>query len=176
MKDNLDELLPLVDEEGTVIGFATRGECHNGMKPLHPVVHLYVFSFLGELYLQKRPLWKEIQPGKWDMSVGGHVEYGETPENALRREMYEELGMIDIKTRFVGKHIYESQRERELVYVYVTLYQESVCPSKDELDDGRFWTMREIYEAMGKEVLTPNLEEEIEWLAKLQDIVKFTQF
>ena len=55
MKDNENEMLPLVDEEGNIIGAATRGECHGGSKPLHPVVHLHVFNSRGELYLQRRP-------------------------------------------------------------------------------------------------------------------------
>ena len=53
---------------------------------LHPVVHLHLFNSRGELYLQKRPEWKDIQPGRWDTAVGGHVDYGETVDEALRRE------------------------------------------------------------------------------------------
>lgn len=64
MKDNSEEMFPLVDEEGNITGAATRGECHNGSKLLHPVVHLHVFNSQGELYLQKRPDWKDIQPGE----------------------------------------------------------------------------------------------------------------
>ena len=88
-KDNKDEMLPLVDENGIIIGAATRGECHNGSKILHPVVHLHVFNSNGELYLQKRPEWKDIQPGKWDTSVGGHIDLGENVEMALKREVKE---------------------------------------------------------------------------------------
>ena len=63
-QDNKLEVFPLVDEEGNVIGSATRGECHDGSKLLHPVVHLHVFNGKGELYLQKRPLWKKTSnPG-----------------------------------------------------------------------------------------------------------------
>lgn len=52
--DNNEEMFPLVDENGQIIGAATRGECHNGSKLLHPVVHLHVFNSHGDLYLQKR--------------------------------------------------------------------------------------------------------------------------
>ena len=94
-RDNPSELFPVVDETGRVVGCATRGECHDGRRLLHPVVHLHLFNSRGELYLQKRPLWKDIQPGRWDTAVGGHVDYGETPDEALRREVREELGVTE---------------------------------------------------------------------------------
>lgn len=49
--DNKEEMLPIVDEQGNIVGAATRGECHDGSKKLHPVVHLHVFNSKGELYL-----------------------------------------------------------------------------------------------------------------------------
>ena len=162
MKDNEQERFPIVDEEGTVIGQATRGECHNGSRLLHAVVHLHVFNSQGELYLQKRPEWKDIQPGKWDTAVGGHIDYGETPEQALCREVREELGITDFVPEFMGKYVFDSKRERELVYVNRTIYNGPIQPSKDELDGGRFWSMAEINEAMGQGVLTPNFESEFE--------------
>ena len=158
--DNLKEKFPIVDEEGCVVGSATRGECHNGSRLLHPVVHLHVFNTAGDIYLQKRPEWKDIQPGKWDTAVGGHMDYGETPEDALRREVREELGITDFTPEFIGKYVFDSKRERELVYVNRTIYDGPVRPSTEELDGGRFWTMAEIREAMGKDILTPNFESE----------------
>ena len=44
--DNNQEMFPIVDEQGTITGAATRGECHSGSKLLHPVVHLHVFHLL----------------------------------------------------------------------------------------------------------------------------------
>ena len=158
--DNQQELFPIVDESGQVVGSATRGECHSGSKLLHPVVHLHVFNSNGDVYLQKRPDWKDIQPGKWDTAVGGHIDYGESPEEALLREVREELGITDFKPERVDKYAFESSRERELVYVHRTTYDGEIRPSTKELDGGRFWKMQEIREAMGKDVLTPNFESE----------------
>lgn len=158
--DNLQEIFPIVDEEGRVTGSATRGQCHSGSRLLHPVVHLHVFNSKGDVYLQKRPEWKDIQPGKWDTAVGGHVDYGETPEQALRREVSEELGITEFCPEFVDKYVFDSKRERELVYVNRTTYDGDIQPSANELDGGRFWTMQEIREAMGKGILTPNFESE----------------
>ena len=162
MKDNANERFPIVDEEGTVIGQATRGECHSGSHLLHPVVHLHVFNAKGEVYLQKRPEWKDIQPGKWDTAVGGHIDYGETPEDALRREVGEELGITAFTPEFVGKYVFESKRESELVYVNRTIYDGPIQPSAEELDGGRFWSMSEISETIGQGVLTPNFESEFQ--------------
>ena len=160
MKDNLQETFPRVDEEGHVKGSATRGECHNGSRLLHPVVHLHVFNSAGHIYLQRRPAWKDIQPGKWDTAVGGHIDYGETPDEALLREAREELGIAGFQPQFVTKYVYDSQRERELVYVNRTTYDAPISPSADELDGGRFWTMEEVVQAMGKGIFTPNFESE----------------
>ena len=158
--DNKQEIFPIVDETGAVIGTATRGECHSGTKLLHPVVHLHVFNSCGDIYLQRRPDWKDIQPGKWDTAVGGHIDYGETPEEALRREVREELGITHFVPEFIGKYVFESQRERELVYVHRTTYDGDILPSAEELAGGRFWTKQEILQAMGQGILTPNFESE----------------
>jgi len=160
--DNSQEIFPLVDEEGRVIGSATRGECHSGSRLLHPVVHLHVFNSRGEVYLQKRPEWKDIQPGKWDTSVGGHIDYGETPETALVREVREELGITDFVPEWVGQYVFEGLREREYVYIYKTVYDGPVSPSASELDGGRFWRFEDIRAAMGQGILTPNFESEFQ--------------
>ena len=128
-QDNNEELFPVVDEQGNILGSATRGECHNGSKLLHPVVHLHVFNSQGQLYLQKRPVWKDIQPGKWDTAVGGHVDLGESVEQALRREVREELGITDFTPQAVTHYVFESTRERELVFVYRTTYDGTVTAS-----------------------------------------------
>lgn len=158
--DNLQEMLPVVDEQGNILGAATRGECHNGSRLLHPVVHLHVFNSQGELYLQKRPAWKDIQPGKWDTAVGGHVDLGESVEEALRREVREELGITAFTPQRLMHYLFDSARERELVFVHKTVYDGDIHPS-DELDGGRFWSMEELQENLGKEVFTPNFEGEI---------------
>ncbi len=159
MTDNNEEIFPVVDEEGRVVGKATRGECHGGSMLLHPVVHLHLFNSDGQLYLQKRPDWKDIQPGKWDTAVGGHVDYGEEVTDALRREVREELDVTRFLPEKLTHYVFESSRERELVNVYRTVYDGPVTPS-EETDGGRFWTIAEIKDSLGKGIFTPNFEQE----------------
>ena len=137
------EYFPVIDENGNTIGKTTRYECHNGSKILHPVVHLHVFNEKGELFLQKRSEQKDIQPGKWDTAVGGHVNYGEKIEDALYRESREELGI-----------------ERELVNSYRTIYNGVIIPDLDEVTEGRFWTISEIKNFLKRDIFTPNFEYE----------------
>lgn len=158
--DNNQELFPVVDPAGRVIGCATRGECHGGSMLLHPVVHLHLFNSRGELYLQRRPMWKDIQPGRWDTAVGGHVDYGETVEEALRREVREELGIEGCVPERVKVYEFRSEREHELVYVHRTVWDGEVHPS-GELDGGRFWSPAEIRDNLGKGLFTPNFEGEV---------------
>lgn len=161
--DNSEELFPVVDETGYIVGSATRGRCHDGSKILHPVVHLHVFDREGRLYLQKRPEWKDIQPGKWDTAVGGHLDLGEDVMTALRREAREEIGLTDFKPEFLRSYVFESSRERELVNAFRTVADTIPQPS-DELDGGRFWTRQEILDAIGRDILTPNFESEYQTL------------
>ena len=155
-----EEWFPLVNEEGETIGKATRKECHNGSKLLHPVVHLHIFNEAGDLYLQKRPMTKDIQPGKWDTAVGGHVDYGETTEEALRREVREELGITDFTPQFIARYVFESSIEKELVNTFRTTYTGEITPDPTELDGGRFWSQAENQENLGKGLFTPNFEQE----------------
>ena len=159
-----EEWFPLVDEKGETIGKATRKECHNGSKMLHPVVHLHIFNKAGDLYLQKRSINKDIQPGKWDTAVGGHIDYGETVEEALRREVREELGITAFTPQFITRYVFESTIEKELVNTFRTIYNGEIKPDTEELDGGRFWSLEEIKSKLGENMFTPNFEQEFKRL------------
>ena len=163
-----EEIFPIVNQEGEVIGSATREECHAQTFVLHPVVHLHIFNSAGELYLQKRVITKKIQPGKWDTAVGGHVDYGEQIEEALLRETCEELGVTNFTPKFLMKYIFRSSVESELVYVYQCTYDGTFSPDPSEVETGRFWTLSEIKSNIGKNIFTPNFESEIEKLGWLK--------
>jgi isopentenyldiphosphate isomerase len=160
-----EEIFPIVDAEGNTIGQAPRSTCHDGKSMLlHPVVHLHYYNSSGKLFLQKRALTKDIQPGKWDTSVGGHVALEETIEAALIREAYEELGIEGFKPSFLGRYVWESSREKELVNSFSTTSDIIPVINTDEIDEGRFWSVQEIKDQLGREIFTPNFEYEFKLL------------
>ena len=156
MEKQIEELLPLVNEKGEVIGKSPRSACHSDKSLLHPVVHLHIFNSAGDIYLQKRPDSKLVQPGKWDTAVGGHVSYGETIEEALIKEMREELGLENIEYSFYKKYIWESEIERELIHIFIAKNIREITINTDEVEDGRYWSTKEIKQGIEKNIFTPN--------------------
>jgi isopentenyldiphosphate isomerase len=164
-----EEWLPMVNEEGRLQGKMPRSIAHNGSKILHPVVHMHVFNSDGELYLQKRPAFKLIQPNKWDTAVGGHIAAGESVDLSLKREAFEEIGLKDFEVKPFKQYVWESEVEREFVIGFVAVTNTRPVPDTDEVEEGRFWKLDEIEENIGKGIFTPNFEYEFNFLKSKLD-------
>ncbi|MFV0590219.1 MAG: NUDIX hydrolase [Draconibacterium sp.] len=162
-----EEWVPLVDEQGKVTGQAPRSQVHNGSKLLHPVVHLHVLNKNGSVLLQKRPMDKLIQPGKWDTAVGGHISAGETLEQALRKEAFEEIGLKEFSAKLQKVYKWESEVEAELVYMFTTYDYKNIGIQSDEVEELKFWTTKQLENNFGKNVFTPNFELEFSMLKDL---------
>jgi len=155
------EQLPVVEQSGLVVGRASRSYCHCGSKVLHPVVHIHVITPDERIYLQKRSMSKEIQPGKWDTAVGGHVSYGESIAEALFREASEELGLTDFNPIYIDTYVFESAVDRELVNVFAVIGSGyDIKPDPSEVDEGRFWPFAEVESHLVDGTFTPNFSDE----------------
>lgn len=165
-----EEWVPLVDESGNVHGSAPRSQVHNGSKLLHPVVHLHVINRNKAILLQKRPMSKQIQPGKWDTAVGGHISAGETLEQALKKEAFEEIGLTEFSAAMRKVYKWDTDIEAELVYLFTSFDFKNFKVHSDEVEEVRFWTKNQIENQLGQNVFTPNFEFEYEMLKELKII------
>jgi len=87
------ELIDVLTESGAPTGERkSKADVHRD-GDWHCAAHLWIVGSDGRLVLQKRAMAKENWPGKWDVSVAGHVSAGERPEDAAVREAREELGL-----------------------------------------------------------------------------------
>lgn len=160
------DFFEIVDSDDQVIGLRPRNECHGNPDLVHRVSHVLVFNSSGDLLLQKRSELKDVQPGKWDTSVGGHVDPGENYLQAAYREMNEELGIHGLSLKLLYPSKIRNDFESENVMTYLVVYDGEICFNRTEIDEVRFWTPQEIDGALGRGILTPNFEEEWQmWLA-----------
>jgi len=153
-------MFQLVDRNGTRLGAASREECHGNPLLIHLVVHLHVFDARGRLYLQKRSMRKDTNPGRWDTSVGGHVNAGEDVAAALIREAREELGIDAGGAKFLYVLLSEGSFESEYAQCFSLTWQGEIHPDPDEIEEGRFFSLAEVESLMGTGVLTPLFERE----------------
>ncbi len=160
------EWFPIVLPSGMVVGRSTREYCHGGSKPLHPVIHIHIIDRFSRVYLQKRSMRKDIQPGKWDTAVGGHVSYGESLIEAVYREASEELGFTEFNPIYLETYEFESPVEREMVNVFAAVGSYELHPDLDEVDEGRWWELADIDANIGKGIFTPNFESEFQMIRK----------
>ncbi|HAO99830.1 MAG TPA: NUDIX hydrolase [Fibrobacteres bacterium] len=158
-----EELLTRVsDDDATVIGPVARRQVHGHPDIIHRAVHIIVLNDEGLMLLQKRAADKDIMPGRWDTSVGGHVGFGQTYEEAALREAEEELG-VRLKSDMLEDLYLLKIRdpvESENIRTYFCHHSGPFQPDPSEVESVRFWSRAEIEAALGTHIFTPNFESE----------------
>ena len=149
------EYFDVLNEQGEFTGeIESRDVCHE--KGLwHRAIGAFIFNEKGEVLLQKRSQSKKLWPGLWDMTIGGHVLAGEFGEQALIREVKEELG-IEVKenevrflacstsTNLKGNIINNHYGECFIITKQIDI--EQVKLQKDEVEEVKWFTKQEIIE------------------------------
>ncbi len=157
-----EELFDLVDESDHVVGSTERSRVHGDPALIHRVAHVLLFNRKGELFLQKRSRNKDVQPGRWDTSVGGHVDRGETYFDAAVREMAEELGITGLGIRFSHKYLHRNDYESEYVCTFLATWDGKIILNRSEIEEGRYWPITEIQSTRDRELFTPNFLDELD--------------
>lgn len=139
-----DELLWLVDENDRPLGHCQRGDAHrSGLR--HRAVHVLVYNEAGEIFLQKRVLSKDVNPGLWDTSAAGHVDYGEDYDACAHRELQEELGIhADGRLQYLFKLDAVISTGWEFIQVYRLVCDGALTTNADEIEAGRWLTPTEL--------------------------------
>ncbi|MFO0752865.1 MAG: NUDIX domain-containing protein [Thermodesulfovibrionales bacterium] len=154
-------MLEIVDTEGRTLGLAPRSKVHGNPALMHKVVHVLVLNDTGELLLQKRSMGKDVAPGKWDTSVGGHLSPGEHLAEGALREMEEELGIVSAHLEFLYSYVHSNPYETEMVFTHACIHNGPFSFNREEIDEVRFWPLEEILECRGSGILSDNFESEI---------------
>jgi len=155
-----EELLEEIDVDSRVIGLRQRREFHGNPALRHRAVHVVVKNHDGHVFLQKRSMRKRIQPGKWDTSVGGHVDPGESWEQAATREGREELGVTG-ELDCLHDYVWQTAVETEHVRTYQMIHEGPFVLHPEEIDEGRFFAPEELRNLAPTSVFTPNLVHEL---------------
>lgn len=136
------EMFNVVNEQDEVIGAESREVVHvNNLR--HRAVHILIFNGAGELFLQKRSLWKDKNPGLWDSSAAGHVDAGETYAQTVERELQEELG-VNCATERVGKLPCSESTGWEFIEVHRGEHDGPFRLAPLEVETGAFFTVEQV--------------------------------
>ncbi|MBI4065060.1 mevalonate kinase [Candidatus Gottesmanbacteria bacterium] len=141
--DDQNELFIVVDKNDKVLGYRSRYDCHHDTSLVHRTVGVVVFNEEGKVLLQKRSSTKDMGAGLWGTSCAGHVRKGQEYEEALHRELVEELG-VDMSVKFVTKEIVADEDETEMAGFYKGVYNGPFKPNLDEIERVEFFSPREL--------------------------------
>lgn len=164
-----EDLLQLVDSNDRDIGTATRAEVHATGLP-HRSVHVVVHDGAGRILMQKRSRFKDTSPGKWDVSVGGHLDAGETYLQAALRECREEIGIEvgEVDLEDLGRHWFlENPLDRERVATWAVEHRGPFSPNPGEVDAVRFLSAAEVEAWIEAGETTPSFA--LQWRLHLRD-------
>jgi len=157
------EKLDIVNEEDEVIGVRPREEVHDE-DLRHRSVMFFVFNFEGKVLMTQRSEDKRFYPGYWSIVLGGHVTSGLSYEEALEKEIKEELGVRGDYEK-IGEFKKDIKEEKENVKLYKTeVDPHQVELSPEEFKRGKFIPIDKIEEERKKKDFVPETEEVLDLL------------
>lgn len=137
------EFFWVVDEDDRVIGKATREECHKTNLNIHRSVYIFLFNGKEDMLLQKRSESKDLYGGYYTGSATGHVDYGESYDEAAERELEEELG-INADLKRISNVKCFSRIEREISALYYCRHDGPIRIDEEEISQVVFMSLEQI--------------------------------
>ena len=136
------ELLYHVTEDDSVLGSVERSRAHRD-QILHRSGMIFLIRSDDTVLLQRRSRNKATFPDHWDSSSSFHVTFGESYEEAGKRELKEETG-VSALLEYLGKFSYHVPPENEMVAVFSCMSDRKVTIDKTESSEGSFHTRDEV--------------------------------
>lgn len=117
------------------------------------VVHVCIFNKKGEMLIQKRSDAKKFWPSKWDVSVGGCADEGESSGQAMTRELKEELGLDFDFTKIRPTMCCSFGEGYDDIYIInMDVDVSSVVLQKEEVSEVRYASLKEIKKLIKKDL------------------------
>jgi isopentenyldiphosphate isomerase len=139
-----EDIFDVVNERDEVVGRRPRSEVHR-LGLMHRAAHILVFNARGQVFLQKRSMKKDRQPGVWDSSASGHVDSGEDYDTAALRELWEEIGLRPVAAlQRLFKLPASTETDQEHVWVYRCTAEGPFHLHPEEIDDGAWFEPGEV--------------------------------
>ena len=159
----MQEVLDIVDDNNQVVGSAPYDDVY-ARRLNHRIVHVLIFNEKGEIFLQMRSAKKNFCPGHWVTSAGGHVQQGETYEQAAKRELEEELGLVAPLT-LINESPYDHYKMRKFLQVFRAVSEGPFNLNLEEVAGGRWFSVADARDMVKKnQLIHPELAHVIEKL------------
>jgi len=153
--DGPEETVDLVDEQDRVVGQAPRTTVR-ARNLLHREVAALVRNGRGEIDVPRRTETKDVFPGKYDMFVAGVVKGGESYDDAIRRELEEELGIEPTSPAFLLKTRYRDEDINWWTCVYEVTWDGPVRHQAEEIAWGGFMPQADLLARLDRWPFVPD--------------------
>ncbi len=113
----MDEYIELLNDSGKPTGKRCLKSIAHKNGFFHASVHIWFYTEDNKILIQKRKHTKETFPNLWDVSVAGHIAFGELPIIAALREIKEEIGVTTEKNHlnYIGQSIHKNTHSKDLI-------------------------------------------------------------
>ena len=154
----MEEYIDIVDKNGNPTGISvSKSEIHT-KGHLHNTAHVWFFNWEGNILLQQRAASKSVYPLLWDVSVAGHIDTGETAEQAAVREAKEEIGIDISEDNLIKIGVFECFQsypngitDNEFHNTFIAQINEpisSMALQKEEVEAVKFVSIDEFYQLL----------------------------
>jgi 8-oxo-dGTP pyrophosphatase MutT (NUDIX family) len=138
-----NELEIIVDENNKEIGTEPRFKMRK-LGLIHRATYILVFNPEQKIFVQKRTKTKDVYPGYYDVVSGGVVTVGETYDESAKRELEEELGIMNIPLSELFEFFFAEGKMKVWGKAFSCFYNGDIILQEEEVESGSFMSVDEV--------------------------------